>query len=306
MFLSCRTVNHPSEETLKARDDLRSRRSYFYETWQEGDDVFNKYYSDILDGLPYANYYPLWFYSNKKEMNAIIFEPEVVVKGTVLVIHGYAGNTLGFKYIINKLLKEGYRVTALSLPGHELASGNRGDIDNFNSYGLVIKDFIDLLKIKDIEPNFAITHSTGCTSLIIYNQFYEWSFKKVVFIAPLIRSSVWYPSKFIRMISKLFIDSFRTQWTGPLAVENIPMHWFDKLISWNKEFKDYYIVDNSMLLLQGEDDTVVDWKYNISAIKEKYPNTTVVKFKDGTHTMFMKNSGLEMDVSRKILEYFEN
>lgn len=304
LFSSCQTLKVQSEETLSERENLRNNRSFFNDEWVPADDLFDKYYGDVLFGLPDASYYPVWFNSGNYKMSAIVFEPQKVVKGTVLVVHGYAGNTLGFKHIINRLLKNGYRVAALSLPGHELSGGERGDIDDFTSYGLAVEDFIDLLKEKDMEPRFAIGHSTGCTSLIIYNQNYGSSFEKIVFIAPLIRSAKWYPSKFARFISKPFLSFYNTNWSGPLAVEVFPMHWFDELGIWNKEFKDYYSVNTPLLIIQGERDSVVDWKYNLSSIEKKYPNTEILKFKEGSHTLFMKNSGFEEKISNKILYEF--
>lgn len=305
-FLSCQSLNFPTDDILNTRGEMRCRRSCFMDEWQPADSVFDSYYGDITEDINGAEYYPVWFDSIGDRMNGIIFEPENPSAGTVLIIHGYAGNILGFRYIINELLKNNYRVAALSLPGHGLAGGDRGDINNFMDYGILVNDFLNLLKLKNMEPEFAVAHSTGCTSLIIYNEYYGWTFDKVVFIAPLLRSAKWYPSKFVRAISRLFVNFYNTKWSGALAVQVFPLHWFDELVKWNKIFKDYAVSGKDLLIIQGEKDNVVLWKHNIPAIQEKYPNSEVIKYDEGTHTVFMGNTGDGAELTGRILEYLDN
>lgn len=303
-ILSCQTVNYEKQEVLEERDELRGFRTYAYNEWEPAGVEFDKHYDRFVEHLDGSSYYPIWFNSIEKEMNAIIFTPEIQTKGTVLMIHGYAGNIRGFRYIANELLRQGYSVATLSLPGHGLAGGERGDIENFDNYGVVVNDFIKILKDHNLNPEYAIGHSTGCSSLIIYNQDYGWDFKDVVFIAPLIQSASYYPAKVIRFLTKPFIKQINTKWSGPLAVQVFPMHWFDQLIKWNKKLKKYESKDDNILLLQGEKDEVVRWKYNIKSITNLYLNTEVVKYKQGSHTMFMTDKNDGRDIINRIIDKF--
>ena len=304
-IVSCQTVTYEKQEVMEKRDELRSYRSYAYNKWEPADPVFDEYYDKFIGNLPGSNYYPLWFNSIEKEMNAIIFTPEIQTKGTVLIVHGYAGNIRGFRYIAHELLRQGYSVAALSLPGHGLAGGERGDIENFDNYGVVVDDFIKILKDHNLNPEYAIGHSTGCSSLMIYNQNYGWDFKNVVFIAPLIQSRGYYPAVVTRFLTKPFIKQINTKWSGPLAVQVFPMHWFDQLIKWNKKLKKYNVKDDNILLLQGEKDEVVRWKNNIKSINNLYPNTEIIKYQQGSHTMFMTDKNDGRDIIKRIIDKFK-
>ncbi|MGL1892378.1 MAG: alpha/beta hydrolase [Spirochaetaceae bacterium] len=308
LLVSCQTLNFPSEEILQERELLRSKRSNLNDDWVPADPLFDKYYSEMAQGVPGANYYPIWFDSIGSKMNGIILtpasqeEPELKSKGTVLLIHGYAGNLRGYRFLIPELLSEGYTVAALSLPGHGLAGGDRGDIDNFNNYGILVHDFLEQLEGKIPKPYNAVGHSTGCSALMIYNQDYGWDFDNVVFIAPLIRSSAWYPSVTVRFLTKPFIQYYNTPWSGAIAVQVFPMHWLDELKKWNKEVKKYNVKDDEILIFQGDRDSVVDWKYNTKFIKSKYANSSLILKEGGSHTFFFKDEELITD----IVGYFNN
>ncbi|OQY38487.1 MAG: hypothetical protein B6229_05800 [Spirochaetaceae bacterium 4572_7] len=211
LILSCQTLNFPNDEVLNERENLRSQRSNIDDDWIEAGLEYDSHYASALEGNPGAKYYPVWFDSIGSRMNGLIFVPGNQTKGTIIAIHGFAGNIRGYRFYIRELLKEGYTVAALSLPGHGLAGGDRGDIENFDDYGKVVLDFISSLRGKIPEPFYAIGHSTGCTSLLIYNEKYGWDLEKIVFISPLIRSSLWYPSKITRFFFKPFIHYYNTE-----------------------------------------------------------------------------------------------
>ncbi len=306
LIISCRAVTFEKQEVIDQRDELRSYRSYVYDEWEPADPIFDEHFSKFVENLPGSTYYPIWFNSIEKEMNGMIFVPEKQTKGTVLMIHGYAGNNRGFRFIGNELLKQGYALATLSLPGHGLAGGERGDIDHFDNYGIVVADFIKILKDHNLNPEYAIGHSTGCSSLMIYNQNYNWDFKDVVFIAPLIQSASYHTAVVSRFLTKPFIKQINTRWSGPLAVQVFPMHWFDELIRWNKKLKKYDTKEDHILLLQGEKDAVVRWKYNIKFINRLYPNTETIKYQQGSHTVFLSAKNDGGDIIRRVLDKFNN
>ncbi|WP_187759668.1 alpha/beta hydrolase [Thiospirochaeta perfilievii] len=304
LVFSCQTYTKESQEVLDSRDELRGLRSYVYEDWIEADQLFDRYFDEYTKDLPNSKYFPVWFNSIGEKMNGVIFTPQVQTKGTVLFIHGYAGNSRGLRYIGNRLLKDGYVIAALTLPGHGLAGGDRGDIDNFDDYAVVVSDFIKILTDKGLKPDFAVGHSTGGSSLIIYNQKYGWEFKKVILIAPLIHSSYWYTSKITRFITRPFIKKLDTRWTGPLAVSTFPMHWFDELTKWNKKLENYNKMDDEIIVLQGDKDRIVSWRYNIKFIKELYNKSEVLIYKDGTHTLFLDEEWDGINVINKAFNFY--
>lgn len=305
IFVSCRSLDFPDDEIIMQRNELREKRSPAHGSWAKADVIFDSYYLDCLGEDSDASYYPIWFDSLDDRMNGIVFKPDGISKGTVLMIHGYAGNIKGFKVIISRLLKEGFTVAALSLPGHGIAGGERGDIDNFNDYGDLVHDFLSSIKGRVPDPMYAISHSTGCSALIIYNEKYSWDFEKVVFIAPLVRSYSWHLSVVGRVLTKPFVKYYNTPWTGVLAVHVFPMHWFDELYDWNKENESYSRQDDDLLIFQGKKDKVVSWEYNVKYITDKYKNSSVIYYPDADHTYFMYESeNLDHTITRT-LDFFK-
>ncbi len=289
LLLSCQSLNFPSEELIAERDKLRDKRSYIDDEWKEADPLFRRY-DTLKQGVPNAKYYPIWFNSIGDKMSAFVYKTDTSNRGTVLVIHGYAGNNLGYRHIIPRLLKENYTVIALTLPGHAISGGARGDIDKFENYGIVIDDLLTQIRGKVPPVNYAIGHSTGGTSLLIYNQNFGWDFSKVILIAPLIRSTMWYASLTARFLTKPFIQYYNTAWSELLAVQVFPMHWLDELKKWNKRSKKYQEMDDKILVLQGSLDKVVDWKYNTKFIQKLYPNSELILYENGDHVIFVTNN----------------
>lgn len=301
--ISCTTLNYPSEDILNKREELRSKRSFGKGLWQKADSIFDEYYVECIDEVEGAKYYPIWFSSIGEKMNGIIFSPKDQSRGTVVLIHGYAGNIIGFRKIINKLLKENYTVAALSLPGHGIAGGERGGIGEFDQYGEVVYDFYNVIKERTPEPFFAVSHSTGSSSLLIFNENYNWPFKSVVFLAPLIRSYSWRASVIGRTLTRPFVSHINTKWEGVLALHVVPLTWFDKLYLWNKRISSYSGKNDNILILQGKKDKVVSWRYNVKFIKKKYPGAEIILYPEGSHTFF-KGDEFE-DSMEKILNHFE-
>lgn len=288
LAFSCATSSE-SPDVIKERDRLRSERHSINDVWSPATEGIYSYFERCVEGIPGASIYPVWFDSLNDVMNGIIFSPEVSNGKSVLLIHGYAGNIRGLSEIISHLLRYGYTVAALTLPGHSLSGGKRGDIGDFKDYGTAVNDFLLQLggKIPNIE--YAVGHSTGCTSLIIYNEHYGWDFKGVLFIAPLIRSYSWYPAVVARFLSSPFINSVDTAWSGPFAVQTFPFHWFDELKLWNKRNKKYEKKEDRLLIFQGKKDQVVSWRYNLKYIKKLYPNSEIFLYDDADHIDIFRN-----------------
>lgn len=304
-FMSCMTLNYPSEEILETRLSIRSQLTHIDDPWVEDKELLSDIFYYVNDNVDEYSCYPLVIDSIDAENCVYLMKPKTKVKAYVLLIHGYMGNLRGLRYIISDLLNNGYGIVALNLPGHSISGGERGDIGDFTHYGVLVNDVVERFKQYDVDISYAVTHSTGCTSLVIYNELYGWPFKRVVFIAPLIRSYMWYPSRIGRTLSKPFITDINARWQGVYAVQTFPMHWFDELVEWNESLKDYSIKSDDLLILQGEQDTVVNWRYNVDFLDELYENAQIVTYPDASHTLFLdvKEGGAGLDLNRRVLDY---
>jgi alpha-beta hydrolase superfamily lysophospholipase len=149
----------------------------------------------------------------------------------------------------------------------------------------------------------------------------ESHFDKVILIAPLIRSNLWFFSKvsfyltkpfpFIKKISRhfrknssdeQFLDFIKND---PLQSKALPINWLHSLIHWNKEIQTYSPTNKETLLIQGTKDTTVEWEYNLNFIKEKFHNLHITLIKNGRHQLFNEKPEIRDEIFRNIVPFFK-
>jgi pimeloyl-ACP methyl ester carboxylesterase len=95
----------------------------------------------------------------------------------VLLLHGWGAN-IETMLPIAKALKDRYRVLAIDLPGFGLSDSPKIPWNSFN-YADIVKKFIDILSLKDIN---LIGHSHGGRVSIILSSKYKDMVKKLILI----------------------------------------------------------------------------------------------------------------------------
>lgn len=203
---------------------------------------------------------------------------------TVVAVHGYYDHTGLMRPLIEHLLSRGFTVVSVDLPGHGLSSGARVEIRDFAEYGAAVRDATVACAPYVPSPLFAVGHSTGCAGFI------EWYygggadvFRKMVFIAPLIRSALWYPSKLGYLIGTGWLTEPRRwyrkstgdrayvpfQKNDPLGHDRFPMSWSSALYAWEKRLRGYPAVTVPVLVIQGTADNTVNYRHNIPFLEKK-------------------------------------
>ncbi|MFW6245204.1 MAG: alpha/beta hydrolase [Fibrobacterota bacterium] len=229
-----------------------------------------------------------------------IFSP-AQSRETVLLVHGYYDHTGTLRHLINSLLRENYTVASLDLPGHGLSEGKAADIDSFSRYGKAVTDFLSLCRESLPPPVHQIGHSTGCSALLEHFRGEPKLFSegKVILIAPLIRPVLWKTSNAAYLIAgkafprlpRLFVNPTHDplfvpfQKKDPLQARTFPPSWFKALRNWNRTLKSGGIIDIDASVLQGTEDTVVDWRYNIRFLEKKLLKCRVEFVKGGGHQL---------------------
>lgn len=232
------------------------------------------------------------------------FEPEESA-GTLLFIPGYMDHSGCHGPLIEDALARGWAVYLMDLPGHGLSDGPSCDIEDFTDYGDAARAFTDAVRGAAKEPRrlIAAGHSTGCAAWIIYlsageSPLRENAFERVIFGAPLVRSASWDWSKAGFFLGSAFLrDLPRGPHTGPellpypfdidpLAPERFPVHWVKELFRWDGLNRAYGALPGPLTVVQGDKDTVVDWKYNLPYLKERFSDFDLKMVKGGTHPVF--------------------
>ena len=235
----------------------------------------------------------------------IAMKPEKTV-GTVVFLHGYLDHVGSYPRWYGFLLEKGYQVIAMDLPGHGLSSGLRTGIGDFVEYEQALEV---LLEQKWVPQEFvAVGFSTGCSVWMEYLHLHprERRVKALVLFSPLVRLANWnmalmgynilgnFVQEIPRTEKKITSDEevLRFIYTrDPLQEKRIHLSWFLATRNWHERFIQYPVISRSLpvLIVQGRDDTVVDWRYNIPMIQRVFLKT-VVEYFSGEHDILMETN----------------
>jgi alpha-beta hydrolase superfamily lysophospholipase len=271
---------------------------------------FQYYGIDYEDAAHYFGY----FKSRDYKIVTHILMP-AASRGTVFLLHGYLDHTGLLKNIIHLLLSMGFAVATYDLPGHGLSSGERVAIDDFSEYASVFNDFITLFAPRLPTPLHLIGHSTGCAIAYEYlHQHTVHPFDRIIFLAPLVHSNHWRLSKAGHWLTDPFIDkiprTFKENTSDgnylaflagdPLQSRHIPLKWITAMYAWEEKIHDYPGIDQPLCIIQGQDDSVVDWRYNISFLKDKIGPVNIKLIPEAKHQLINERVDLRLKIFHEI------
>lgn len=239
------------------------------------------------------------------------FRPEAP-RGTVMVLHGFFDHTGTISFAIRHLLALGFAVAAFDLPGHGLSSGPRADIADFADYAGALDEFLRLCRAHMPPPCHAVAHSTGAailaTRLLTHR---DEDLGQVVMVAPLVRSAHWGLSTRTARLLNVIVDDvprvFRENTSDesfadfvrkdPLQAGRASLTWVQALVEWNERVSQYPSSPRPILIIQGDEDTVVDWEYNLDFLRTKFPRARVEMIPGGRHQLL----GERPDIRKRVL-----
>jgi alpha-beta hydrolase superfamily lysophospholipase len=239
-------------------------------------------------------------------------------RGTVFLVHGFYDHTGILKNLIALCIREKYCVAAFDLPGHGLSSGEPAAIDSFGEYKTALEDFLSLCAPHVPRPYVAIGHSTGC-AVILTHLFYgaDSPFSRAILLAPLVRSEYWALSKtghalfpFVsttpRWMRNASHDRAFLEWfdRDPLQVKKFPVKWATAVYRWEAAIDTVAPQRFPVSIIQGTDDDVVDWRYNIPFLKKKIPGCDVRMIRNARHQLLNETDPWKtecLDIIRDIL-----
>ncbi|MBU8906490.1 alpha/beta hydrolase [Desertibacillus haloalkaliphilus] len=253
------------------------------------------------------NHYFGAIYVDQKKVIMQVFEP-LMCKETIILLHGYFDHVGSLTNIIHYLVNKGYRVVTYDLIGHGLSEGERYAIDHFEQYHEVLKHVVSLCKEHFTDHTYhLLAHSTGAAIALHHLNHEDVVYKKVILVAPLVRSNHWYPSvsgfyllkPFIKKVSRRFRKNSANEHylsftkVDPLQSKELPLKWLRALVQWNRQIKDAEPNKEQVVhIIQGTRDKTVDWKYNLSFLQRKFLNTYMYSVYGGQHQLFNEEAGV--------------
>lgn len=236
-------------------------------------------------------------------------------RGTCLLVHGYFDHAGLYGKLIEHCLRKGYGVLAWDLPGHGLSSGPQASIATFEHYVDVLGAVITRYGTQLPGPLVGIGQSTGGAVLM------GWAFRqrrvgvacpfaRILLLAPLVRPAEWAKVQlmhttlkyFRRSITRRFMENsgdaeflaFLQQ--DPLQSQRLPVAWVGAMRRWVQGFVAEIPTDYAPLVIQGDHDTTVDWRWNLPQIRTKFPRATVRMIQGARHQLVNETAALRAQI----------
>lgn len=245
-------------------------------------------------------------------------------RGTLVVIHGYYDHVGIFGHAIEFGLQQGMAVLAFDLPGHGLSSGEPVAIDSFDQYADVLDAVLHAARPLLPAPYFALGQSTGCSVLLNYLWRYEAEravphLQRIALCAPLVLPRAWGRNKIAYALLHRFI---KTLPRGRAASSHDPefirfiserdclqspflaVSWVGAMKQWDAQFRKFPPLPHRVLVVQGDEDMTVAWRYNLEQIKRALPNVRVAMIPGAGHQLVNESEPLRAQVFTAINRHF--
>ncbi len=241
-------------------------------------------------------------------------------KGTVFLLHGFTDSVGLMQHAVRFLLEQQWTVVAFDLPGHGLSSGEQASIDSFDQYREVLEVCLQHSRGALPKPWYGMGQSTGASVWLNYLGHHpeQTEIDKLLLLAPLIRPRGWGLARWVFPGLKLlgkdvvrkynltshdqeFLDFVREG--DPLQARITPLRWAVAMEEWIDNFRSFSVQQRPLTIIQGDDDQTVDAEYNLEAIREVFPNTTVKMIRGGRHQLVNESLEYRERVFKRVGEW---
>ena len=255
----------------------------FSQRWPELQQLMGNFSSELSNG-------------EHKIAHYVFRQPQA--EKTLFIVHGYFDHTGLYGRLIEYGLERGYNVVMFDLPGHGLSSGERLVIEDFTDYVQVLKDCFEACREYLPGPWHIAAQSTGCSIVMDYLlHTQEPLVERVVLLAPLVRPSRWWWVSFAYSVCKGRVEYVPRRFNkvahdktflkliqnDALQSHKVSVRWVGALHKWIEQFLEASPSSFEPLVIQGDADTTVDWRYNLQQVQAKFPQARLCYLKDAHH-----------------------
>ncbi|MEX2130017.1 MAG: alpha/beta hydrolase, partial [Pseudohongiellaceae bacterium] len=242
--------------------------------------------------------------------------------GTVFLLHGLYDHSGLYTHLIRSCLLDGRSVVIFDLPGHGLSTGRPASISSFQQYTACWHDSLRLAEKSGLKkPWSVIGQSTGAAVIINHllqkNSSVNADFEKCILLAPLIRPRNWLPSLFGYYALYFFVNQTQRRFatnshdqeflnfirnSDPLQSRVLCSDWVGALIEFQRQFTRAKPCLERIHILQGTEDTTVNWRFNLRKLEEKFPNSRTCIIRSSRHHMVNESAQYRTEILNTIGE----
>jgi len=220
---------------------------------------------------------------------------------TLFVLHGYYDHMGLYRHVIEWALSKAFAVVSCDLPGHGLSSGERASISDFGLYQqTLVALFGQARELELPRPWHLCGQSTGgaiAVDHVLHAGEHSPVDGELILLAPLVRPRAWHWSKLSYRLLRHFVNGIQRQFSensndpafllflqaDPLQPRRLPTAWVGALMSWVKRIEAAPPSTRRPLIVQGEADGTVDWRYNLKVLKAKFADPQILLLPEARH-----------------------
>lgn len=239
--------------------------------------------------------------------------------GNLLLLHGLFDHSGLYRHLIEYGLQRSMNVVIFDMPGHGLSTGEAYGIGCFGEYRTAIEDV--LRACESLPGSWSVlAQSNGAASLIDYmlNSGLK-PFDRVVLLAPLLKPRGWWwisaghallhrlRDTVPRNLSTSSSDPefLRFLHRDPLQIQVTAVSWVGALRRWLANIEDYQPIQSDLLLIQGTEDSTVDWQNNIAHILKLFPGSRVEYIEGARHQLANESPAIRQRFLHLVSEYLD-
>ncbi|MGE1083237.1 alpha/beta hydrolase [Pseudomonas shirazensis] len=220
---------------------------------------------------------------------------------TLFVLHGYYDHMGLYRHVIEWALSKAFAVVSCDLPGHGLSSGERASISDFGLYQqTLVALFGQARELELPRPWHLCGQSTGgaiAVDHVLHAGEHSPVDGELILLAPLVRPRAWHWSKLSYRLLRHFVNGIQRQFSensndpaflpflqaDPLQPRRLPTAWVGALMRWVKRIEAAPPSTRRPLIVQGEADGTVDWRYNLKVLKAKFADPQILLLPEARH-----------------------
>lgn len=220
---------------------------------------------------------------------------------TLFLMHGFYDHMGLYRHALQWALSQGFAVISCDLPGHGLSSGERASIADFCDYQTVLDAlFAEAAGLQLPKPWHLLGQSTGGAIIVdhlLHRGAQSPAQGQVMLMAPLVRPWAWGWSKLSYRLLNPFVNGIARRFSentndpafmpflvaDPLQPRRLPTAWVGALVRWVRRIESAPASAREVLIVQGESDTTVDWRYNLGVLRQKFASVQVLQVPGARH-----------------------
>lgn len=244
------------------------------------------------------------------------------VKAVTVLTHGYFDHAGLYRHVIDFLLSRGQEVVVFDLPGHGLSSGSRVDIRDFSEYTECLDAIFRAYSLGGRKVNL-IGQSTGAAIiadyLLLHRDLTEGpDIGATVLLAPLLKPCAWTLAEVMHTLlrtrkeywprslkknshDEAFLAFVKNE--DPMQWKGLSFAWIGALRKWIPAIQKRAPSDRSIVIIQGREDSTVEWEFNMPAYRKLFPLAKVTLLDDAKHHLVNEAFEYREKVFREIGRY---